>query len=846
MRDLRLYRQKRDPGTTPEPFGDERSARVLPPDAPRAFCVQQHAATRMHWDLRLEIGEVLVSWAVPRGPTLDPEEKRLAVQTEDHPREYADFEGVIPAGNYGAGAMILWDRGVYRCVDGVLPEEGLAQGKLDLLLLGHKLRGRFALVRTARGEGRDWLLLYKGEKPDEAGELVERQPRSVWSGLDVEELAAGRTRERAVRDAARRAGAPRAPLDAAALRPMLAKREEGPFDREGWIYEVKYDGVRVLAARRGDDVRLRVRTGVDRTGVYPEIVRALAALPVSQFVLDGEVVVLDDSGRPSFERIQRRFTQTDPDAMAAAAAAFPGVLFAFDLLEVGGRDVRGLPLLARKRLLSRFVPEVGVARYAEHVERDGVALYDAVSELGLEGIVAKRGDAAYDTGRRSDRWKKIKVPRTARLAIVGCVGGKGSRHALGSLMVAWRRPADGGFVYAGNVGSGLAERDVAELLPLLEARRRSLPAFEGSPDLAPHERTFFVEPDIVCEVRFTETTSAGHLRHPVFLGVQSETDPGEATAPPTVDDAIPTVQASVPRRPVEPELEITRREKVFWPTDGYTKGDLLDYYERAWPHIGPYLRDRPLVLTRYPDGIDGKHFYQQNAPSFTPDWATRQEIDGTDFFLCNDLRTLLYVINSGAIPLHVWSARVTDLDRPDWLILDLDPKSAPFSDVVRVARHIHRLLDDQGAPHYVKTSGQDGLHVLLPMGAALDHDAVRTLAEVLARLVCEELPEIATITRPVAARGDKVYVDYLQNGRGKLIAAPFSARPRAGAPVSMPLTWSQVTSKLSPSRFTIKTAPRLTEKREDPLRAVLEQAVDVSGLLEALSDRLGAASEDGS
>jgi bifunctional non-homologous end joining protein LigD len=303
---------------------------------------------------------------------------------------------------------------------------------------------------------------------------------------------------------------------------------------------------------------------------------------------------------------------------------------------------------------------------------------------------------------------------------------------------------------------------------------------------------------------------------------------------------LPQVRAPAPpAAPAEPKL--TRLDKVFWPDQGYTKGDLLAYYEAVWPWLAPYLRDRPVVLTRYPDGIAGKNFFQKNAPDFTPDWVSRQRIDDTDYFLCNQLRTLLYVINSGAIPLHVWSARAASLERPDWLILDLDPKGAPFAHVVRVARHIHGLLAELSAPHFVKTSGQDGLHVLVPLGASLEHDDARALAEALARVVCAELPEIATIVRPVAARGGKVYVDYLQNGRGKLIAAPFSVRPRGGAPVSMPLGWSQIGARLDPARFTIRSAPALLERSGDPLAGVLSEPIDLEDLLGGLEQRLAAA-----
>jgi bifunctional non-homologous end joining protein LigD len=854
MRDLREYRQRRDPGRTPEPFGEESAARALPPGAARGFVVQQHAAQRMHWDLRLEIGAVLVSWAVPRGPSLDPAERRLAVQTEDHPLEYADFEGVIPAGNYGAGAMIVWDRGSYRTADGSAPEAGLAAGKLDLLLEGHKLRGRFALVRTrgaARAKtgaeaSRDWLLIRKGERPAEAGELVETQPASVLSGLTVEERAAGATRDAEVEARLRAWRAPRRAFDLAALRPMLATPGDEPFSRAGWLFELKYDGVRVLVAKRAGEVRVAARSGADRTATYPEIAAAAAQLPLGEFVLDGEIVALDERGGSSFERLQSRFTQTDPAAIARARAEIPVVLQVFDCLFAGGRDLRGLPLARRKQILSLFAPRLGVVRFADHVEGDGLALFEAAERHGLEGVVAKRAESVYETGRRSPRWIKLRVPRCTRLAIVALLPGRGSRGRLGSLMLAWHRETKTGraLVYAGNAGSGLSERAIDALLPRLEALRVAKPAFEGVPAPLPRGASF-VRPELVCRVRYTEVTSAGLLRHPVYEGLAEDARPEECEAPREHPQDLSPPAAAAPE-PADgpsqhaPPLALTRLDKVFWPAEGYTKGDLLAYYEAVWPWLEPYLRDRPVVLTRYPDGIEGKHFYQKNAPDFTPEWARRERIDGTDYFLCNDLRTLLHVVNSGAIPLHVWSARLGSLERPDWLILDLDPKGAPFAQVVQVARHLHGLLEGLGAPHFVKTSGQDGLHVLVPLGARLGHEEAKALGEVLARVVCAERGEIATVARPLAARGGKVYVDYLQNGRGKLIAAPLSVRPRPGAPVSMPLAWSQVTARLDPVRFHIRSAPRRLAKGGDPLRGLLGEPADVEALLGALGERLGA------
>jgi bifunctional non-homologous end joining protein LigD len=351
-----------------------------------------------------------------------------------------------------------------------------------------------------------------------------------------------------------------------------------------------------------------------------------------------------------------------------------------------------------------------------------------------------------------------------------------------------------------------------------------------------HRGVHFVAPTMAAEVRYTEVTSGGQLRHPTLVRLvpfDDDVSLADCVAPADRDETI--AAAPEPSPTPEVELQVSRREKVFWPESGQTKGDLLDYYDAVWPWIEPYLRDRPVVLTRYPDGIEGKSFFQQNAPDWTPEWALRETIDGTDFFICNEKRTLLHVINSGAIPLHVWSARRGSIDRPDWITLDLDPKAAPFSDVVRVARHIHALLDRFETPHFVKTSGQAGLHVMIPIGAVLDHDDARGVAEVLAKLVVRDLPEIATVARPIASRGDKVYLDYLQNGRGKLIVAPFSVRPKPGAPVSTPLSWSQVTNRLDPSRWNIETAVKRMARSGDPMQGLLEQVADVGALLDRLA-----------
>ena len=514
----------------------------------------------------------------------------------------------------------------------------------------------------------------------------------------------------------------------------------------------------------------------------------------------------------------------------------PVVMFAFDLLAVAGHDLRALPLSLRKELLGMLVPSVGVVRFADHVPREGEALFEEVSRMGLEGIVAKRAVSTYRSGERSRDWLKIKALRTADVAIVGYVRGKGTRRDLGSLMVAWR--GAGELVYAGNVGTGLDAGTIASLLPELQRTARPTPAFRGTPP-GPTRDHAFVEPGLVAEVRYSEVTSSGYLRQPVFLRVRDDKTVADCDQLPVSHLQLEVVAApATPPDPPSRTLRLSNLDKVFWPEDGYTKGDLVGYYQDVWPWLAPYLRDRPVVLTRYPDGITGKNFFQKNAPGFTPEWVRTFRIEDTDYFICNDLETLLYVINSGCIPLHVWSARSVSLDRPDWTILDLDPKGAPFRNVVAVARCIHALLGELEVPHFLKTSGQEGLHVLVPLGATLTHAEARTFAEVLARIVVEERPEIATVARAVGARQGKVYVDFLQNGFGKTIVAPLSVRPRPGAPVSTPLAWQHLSARVDPVHFTIRTVPKRLRRGDDPMRAVLELRTDVRAALAALSARV--------
>ncbi|MGH7431075.1 MAG: DNA ligase D, partial [Candidatus Methylomirabilales bacterium] len=779
---------------------------------------------------------VLKSWAVPKGPSVRPEEKRLAVHVEDHPIEYANFEGVIPPGNYGAGGVIIWDRGWYRPVKEGDPLEQLAKGKLELELFGFKLRGRWTLARMAKKE-KEWLLLKKADAASSETELTERYPQSVLSGLTVEEI----------RDLpAKRAGlgarlhalkAPRRDLSPRNQPFMLATPAERPFSSNEWLFEVKYDGVRVLAYRQGEVVELYGRSGQMITGRYPDLASALQALPVDRFLIDGEIVALDESGKPSFEHLQARMGLTSPRDIERAVAAVPVIGVFFDCLALDGHDLRRLPLLDRKDCLRLFLPPVGPVRYGDHVLEHGEAFFEVASAERLEGIVAKKVKSPY-VGGRSREWIKVKCLRRQEFVIGGYTDPQGGRSYFGALHVGiYDGPR---LVYVSKVGTGFDEASLKKLWESLQPLGRPASPFAvGAPTGRGHH---WVEPTLVCEVRFTEWTKDGGIRHPAFLGLRADKRPEECRREAPVEIVTPLPS---PAEPVtHAEVKISNPKKVFWPDEGYTKGDLIGYYEAVAPLLVPYLRQRPVVLTRYPDGITGKSFFQKDAPEFVPAWVRTERIYSKDaereidYFIVNDAETLRYIINLGTIPLHLWSSRLGSLDRPDWLILDLDPKGAPFTDVVRVARQLHRILDELEVANYVKTSGATGLHVLIPLGAHYTHEEARTFGRLLALLGVEAAPEITTIARPIQARAGKVYVDFAQNGHGRTIVAPFSVRPLPGGPVSCPLRWDQVTARLDPTRFTIKTLPQHFEKMPDPLAPILTGTIDMAAALARIESRL--------
>ncbi|MCY3622967.1 MAG: DNA ligase D [Gammaproteobacteria bacterium] len=819
---LESYRSKRRASVTPEPFAAVQRQGAT--SSKRLFVVQQHAATRLHWDFRLEVDNVLRSWAVPKGPSMDPDDKRFAALVEDHPLDYADFEGSIPEGNYGAGNVIVWDQGTYVELEDFAT--GFSDGKLLFDLDGHKLRGRFTLIKLKgnANTGKEWLLIKERDQWARTGTLSDD---SVLSGLTVGSLDRADEVESALAADIRSLDPTPSPACPAPDEPMLATPSE-PFHREGWVFEIKYDGYRLMIERRGDEVTLRSRRGLDLTALFPEIAKCARRLPYREFTIDSEVVVLDGLGIPSFARLQQRAALRGAPVLARASMHDPVTCFAFDLLDACGYDLKSQPLLQRKRVLERMLPAVGPIRYSAHVEGNGIETFERMTGLGLEGVVGKRADSTYRSGR-SDAWRKVRARRSADFVVAGWTPTKSNAEDIGALVLAEYR--GGELVYCGRAGSGLSESKRRE------AKSRLAELGEGDPlsDDATHR---WVEPVLVCEVEFREYSADGHLRHPIFVRFRDDKAPRECLS--AYDEP---AEVDFDPEPVR-EVIVTNRDKIFFPEQGLTKGDLIDYYENVAPWMLRYLVDRPLVLTRFPDGIHGKSFYQRDAPAFVPEWLTRKTLWSesaereVNYFVVQNVESLRYLANMGAIPIHAWHSRITDLEHPDWCVLDLDPKDAPFAHVVDIARVIEELLDEIDLPGFPKTSGASGLHILLPLARQLTHGQARTLGELFARVVVVRRGDIATITRVVRQRENKVYVDFMQNGHGQLLVAPFSARAEAAASVSMPIEWSELDDDLHNSNHTLQNAVGRLERLGDPMAPLLDTTPDLHRALGLLGERL--------
>jgi len=810
---LTEYNKKRSFERTREPRGrtdKKRSSRPL------HFVVQKHDASRLHYDFRLELDGVLKSWAVPKGPSLNPNDKRLAMMVEDHPVSYGTFEGSIPRGEYGAGDVIVWDTGVYSSEESADPEEsrkrlkqGLYKGELKFILLGQKLKGGFALIKMKGREKNAWLLIKERDEFADDRDITE----DVGSVLSDAVLPLDKKKSRKKAD---KGGDPM-PHD---VRPMLATLVDAPFDREGWIFETKWDGYRAIAEVKDGRVHLYSRNQRAFTDLYTPVVAALKDIP-HRAVLDGEIIALKE-GRADFHTLQQYKDN-----------AAPLRYMLFDLLYLDGHDLRTVPLVERKKLLRDLIPRSDVLGYSEHRERYGTQLFDEIRKKGVEGIVAKDGKSPYREGRRTEEWLKIKSVQEQEAIIVGYTEPRGSRKLIGALVLA--AYDNGELRYIGHSGGGFTDRELKNLHTMLSKIRKGRSPLRDK--VSVNSPITWVEPRYVCQIKFSEWTPSMSMRHPIFVGMRSDKRPK--------DVVIERPQNKETARVVHRDaLTLTHREKVFWLEEGYTKGDLLDYYEEMTDLVLPYLLDRPQNLNRHPNGYKGKNFYQKNITTKLPDFVATAKIwsDSNaaelNYIVCQNRETLLYLANLGCIELNPWSSRVGNIERPDYMILDLDPHGRSFDDVIRVAREVKSVLDKACEISFPKTSGKTGLHIAIPLGARYRYEDVRQFAELIMRIVHRKMPDITTLERNPKKRGDKMYLDFLQNRFGQTIASPYSVRPYPGATVSTPLDWSEVKEGLDPSKFTIRTIGKRVKKKGDLWKGVLSKGVDLSDAIRCLQEHL--------
>ena len=822
------YSRKRRFAKTPEPPPAESK------EQGNRFCVQRHSATRLHYDLRLEVGGVLKSWAVPKGPTLDPKEKRLAVHVEDHPIEYRDFEGTIPAGNYGAGSVLLWDRGTYELLGDASAEKQLERGDFKFRLHGEKLMGEFALVKikgSRKGsKGNEWLLLKKPDFAAKPGWDSENDLRSVkTSAVDLALVP----------------GAVKAKMPTH-LRPMMANSSAYVPKGSDWIFEVKWDGVRALCFI--DDKKLNViaRSGLAMLGNYPEFHTVAASLDAKQVIIDGEVVAFDAQGRPSFAEIQPRIAANTQNVNARMKTN-PVTYFAFDLLYLDGYDLRSVPLLERKRLLARLVKPGGFLRVSDHFT-DGAQLLAAAQAQGLEGIVAKVATSKYES-KRSSCWIKIKVVSQQDFLICGFTSGE--RDYFGSLALGVYE--NGKLEYCGNVGSGFNSESLRRIGKQLEKLEVKKSPFTPVPKIP--GQTTWVKPELIAVVKFNHWTRDHRLRAPVFLGLRDDISPKDVvreidTAPAGVESVAPQARPQLlPADKAETILTIegkplkfTNLNKVFYPREKYTKRDVINYYDAIADLILPYLEDRPLSLKRYPNGIDSEFFFQKDAAKSFPHWLRTENIQSDkktiNYVICNDRATLLYLANLACIDQNPWMSRVGSLENPDFMLIDLDPYHCEYDRIVEAAQLVREKLIMMGLEGFPKTTGGDGMHIFVPLEPGYDYEQVRSFAEIIARMVVGERPDLFTTPRSVAKREKgKVYFDFMQVREGSTISAPYVLRAYPGAPVSTPLRWSEVTRGLSPQQFDIRNAPDRFARLGDlfaPVLTLKQRLEDAIGMIEKL------------
>jgi bifunctional non-homologous end joining protein LigD len=833
---LAAYKKKRSFNQTPEPKGGKGNGKEL------RFVIQKHDASHLHYDFRLEMGGVLKSWAIPKGPSTDPEIKRLAMMVEDHPYDYKDFEGIIPKGEYGGGTVIIWDEGTYEPeepVEGDLESQDrnlrhqLYSGKISFILHGKKLKGSFALVKAAGLGENSWLLIKHKDKYAKEGDILLKD-KSVVSKKNIEQMSRKPDEVYAKKtvkpgNKVKKVKTQRTPFYEK-VKPMLATLVSEAFDEEGWLYEVKWDGYRAVALMNKGKVEFKSRNDKSFNDKFYPVYQALQDWKINAIV-DGEVVVVDKKGKASFGALQNWQSQDEGEL----------IYYVFDLLWYDGYDLTRLPLTQRKKILSELMPENSLIRFSKDFETSGVEFLKVAKKAGLEGIVAKRKDSLYHGGERTNEWLKIKANRSQEVIIGGYTNNADSDKPFSSLLVGVYD--HGKFIYTGKIGTGFSIKTQKELRTQFEPLIIAKPAFTDKPDVnkpgpfrfnLPKAKITWLKPELICEVNFAEMTADGVMRHPSFGGMREDKEPKDVILEKPVNMILLNSNEDVQEKKINGHtLKFTNLSKILWPVEKITKRDLINYYSQMASFILPYMKDRPLSLNRYPNGIKGKSFYQKDVTGKVPDWiktylyhAEGNESD-KHFMVGDDEATLLYMAGLGCIEIHPWNSTIRKPDYPTWCIIDLDPDKNSFDQVIEAARMTKTVLDDMGVPCYCKTSGSTGLHVYIPLGNEYTYEQSKEFARVIVTLVNREIPGFTSLERTIANREGKMYLDFLQNRPQATIAAPYSLRPKPGATVSMPLYWEEVKKGLKMKDFTIANALARVNETGDIFKPVTGPGIDL-------------------
>jgi bifunctional non-homologous end joining protein LigD len=841
---LETYHRKRSFQRTDEPEG-----RVGPTEGGSLYVIQKHAARRLHYDLRLELDGVLKSWAVPKGPSLKPGEKRLAVHVEDHPVEYGSFEGTIPEGEYGAGTVMLWDRGSWLPEGD--PHEGYAKGDLKFRLFGERLKGAWVLARMkgkAGEEDKNWLLIKKRDDAAISGsgqEPVETFDGSVASGRTMQQISSEDDNARIDPSAlpgARRTDQPEF------IHPQTATLANRPPAGENWLHEIKYDGYRILCELRGGRARLFSRNQKDWTDRFPHIAKAVTGLPIESAILDGEVAVVDEHGRTDFQAVQNILQGVRSGRL---------IYFLFDLPFCSGYDLSDAPLIERKELLKKVLslnPSEDL-KNVDHIRGQGDRVFRSACRLGLEGIVSKLADSRYEK-RRSKSWLKVKCSLRQEFVIGGFTAPGGSRTGFGALLLGYYNP-QGDFIYAGKAGTGFTEQTLEILSNRLRELEAAKPPFINFPTGYEAKGVRWTRPELVAEVEFSAWTEDGMLRHPSFKGLREDKDPEDVVRERKADNGGPgagdqelQAEAEFPRRSFVPRLPssgrssphsfstaISNPDRLLYPEIGVTKLALAEYYYDVADWMMPHLAGRPLTLVRCPEGLEGECFFQKHlGDSPSPALRSIEVIEKhakTYYSVAHDIEGVIALVQMGALEIHVWGSREADLERPDMMIFDLDPApEVEWSAMIDTARLMRERLSEQGLEAFVKTTGGKGLHVVVPLTPGADWETVKAFSKSFAESIVKEDPEKYIATMSKKKRSGKIFIDYLRNGRGATSIAAFSTRRRRSAPISTPLAWDELTADLRSDSYDIRNIRRrLSRLRDDPWAGYFSIRQEIPGKL---------------